>query len=296
MFSTEDFIIAVFCCVDDLWNQITQGRTVRRRGFSPSLSDSEVITMEIVGEFLRIDTDKGIWNYFRGHWQTLFPQIKSRSTFVRQAANLWCYKQELQKLIAQQLGGFDDPIHLVDGLPIPLCHYQRAKNCRLFSGEAGFGYCAAKDEKYYGFRGHLVISLEGVITGFSLTPASGSEREAVWEITNRISGLLIGDKGYLSSRLQQDLLQQSLNLQTPKRSNMVESRDRHSVRLLVKTRRLIETVIGQLTERFCFETVKARDLWHFTNRISRKLLAHTVALWLNRCSDNPLRFQQLISD
>ena len=75
-----------------------------------------------------------------------------------------------------------------------------------------------------GFRGHLVISLEGVITGFSLTPASGSEREAVWEITNRISGLLIGDKGYLSSGLQQDLLEQSLNLQTPKRSNMVESR------------------------------------------------------------------------
>jgi hypothetical protein len=296
MFSTEDFIIAVFCCVDDLWNQTTQGRAIRQRGFSPSLSDSEVMTMEIVGEFLRIDTDKGIWNYFRGHWQELFPQIKSRSTFVRQAANLWCYKQELQKLLAQQLGGFNDLVHLIDGLPIPLCHYQRSKNCRLFSGEAGFGYCATKDEKYYGFRGHLIISLEGVITGFSLTPANGSEREAVWEITNGISGLLIGDKGYLSSWLQQDLLKQALNLETPKRSNMLELRDRHSVKMLVKTRRLIETVIGQLAERFHFETVRARDLWHFTSRISRKLLAHTVALWLNRYSDNPLRFQQLISD
>ena len=137
-----------------------------------------------------------------------------------------------------------------------------------------------------------------MITGFSLTPASGSEREAVWEITKRISGLLIGDKGYLSSQLQQDLSKQSLNLQTPKRSNLVESRDRYSVRLLVKTRRLIETssgelrrashggvptaLIGQLTERFCWETVKARDLWHLTSRINRKLLAHTVALWLNR--------------
>ena len=94
----------------------------------------------------------------------------------------------------------------------------------MFSGEAGFGYCAAKDQKYYGFRGHLVISLEGVITGFSLTPASGSEREAVWEVTDGISGLLIGDKGYLGSELQQDLSKQSINLQTPKRSNMVESR------------------------------------------------------------------------
>ena len=54
--------------------------------------------MEIVGEFQGIDTDKGIWSYFRGHWLNgrgrgrpalrltslkLFPQIKSRTTFVR---------------------------------------------------------------------------------------------------------------------------------------------------------------------------------------------------------------------
>ncbi len=61
MFSTEDFIIAVFCCVDELWNQVTQGRKVRKRGFAPSLSDSEIIAMEIIGEFLGFETDKGIW-------------------------------------------------------------------------------------------------------------------------------------------------------------------------------------------------------------------------------------------
>ncbi len=60
MFSTEDFIITVYCCVDDLWNEITQGQKIRKGGFAPSLSDSEVITMEIMGEFLAIETDKGI--------------------------------------------------------------------------------------------------------------------------------------------------------------------------------------------------------------------------------------------
>lgn len=35
-------------------------------------------------------------------------------------------------------------------------------------------------------------------------------------------------------------------LQTSKRSNMKENRDRDRVKLLVKTRRLVETVIGQL--------------------------------------------------
>jgi len=35
--------------------------------------DSEVITMEVVGEFLGIDTDKHIWQYFREHWLMFFP-------------------------------------------------------------------------------------------------------------------------------------------------------------------------------------------------------------------------------
>ena len=296
MFSTEDFIIAVFCCVDDLWNQMTQGKKIRKGGFAPSLSDSEVITMEIVGEFLGIETDKGIWHYFRAHWLELFPQIRSRTTFSRQASNLWCYKQHLQQLLAEKLGGLADSIHLIDGFAIPLCHYQRAKHCRLFIGEADFGYCASKDEKYYGFHGHLVISVEGVITGFSLTAANVSQREALWDVIDGIKGLLIGDKGYLGASLQRDLNQYQLELQTPKRSNMVEERPKHLLRALVQTRRLIETVIGQLVERFHIEKVRGRDLWHLTNRVNRKLLAHTVAFYLNRHSFNPLCFRQLILD
>jgi len=42
------------------------------------------------------------------------------------------------------------------------------------------------------------------------------------------------------------------------------------------TRRLIETVIGQLTERFHIEKVRARDTWHQCSRFWRKLLAHTA--------------------
>ena len=107
-------------------------------------------------------------------------------------------------------------------------------------------YCASKDEKYYGFHGHLVISIEGVITGFSLTAANVSEREALWDVVDGIKGLLIGDKGYLGASLQRDLNQYQLNLQTPKRSKMMEERPKHLVRALVQARRLIETSSGEL--------------------------------------------------
>ncbi len=48
------------------------------------------------------------------------------------------------------------------------------------------------------YRGHLVLIGTGVITGFSLTPANGSEREALWEMIGGIHGLLVGDKAYIS--------------------------------------------------------------------------------------------------
>ena len=46
----EDFIIFVYCCVADIYPQIVDF-PLRHRGFEPKLTDSEVIIMEIVGEF-----------------------------------------------------------------------------------------------------------------------------------------------------------------------------------------------------------------------------------------------------
>lgn len=62
----EDFIIYVYCCVADVLRQIVN-KPIRSRGFAPKLTDAEVITMEIVGEFMGKDQDKGIWRYFRNH-------------------------------------------------------------------------------------------------------------------------------------------------------------------------------------------------------------------------------------
>ncbi len=287
MFSIEEFIIAVFCCVDDLLKEMTQGQPIRARGFAPALSDAEVLTMEIVAEYQGMDADQAIWQYFRRHWLAWFPGLGSRSAFVRQAANLWQYKALLQQRLAAKLGAVTSEVHLVDGIPIPLCGFSRAPRCRSFKGEAAYGYCAAKKQIYYGFHGHLLISATGVITGFSLTPANGSEREALWDMVQMIHGLIIGDKGYVSAAFQHELQQVGIELETALRSNMHQERHPVWVALLKRVRRLIETVISQLVERFSIEKVWARDRWHLTSRINRKLLAHTVCRWLNQLQQRP---------
>lgn len=295
MFSIDEFIIAVYCCVDDLLKEVSQGCPIRHGGFAPRLSDAEVLTMEVVGEYRGIATDKGIWQYFRQHWGAWFPGLSSRTSWTRQAANLGQYKALMQQRLAAHLGALHADVHLIDGFPIPVCEFRRAHFCRRFRGEADYGYCASKGKTYYGFHGHLNITMTGVITGFCLTPAATDEREALWEIVGPIHGILIGDKGYISDTLKTDLWHESIDLQTPLRDNMKDTRPARWLNLLKGVRRLVETVIGQLAERFSMERVWSHDLWHLMARINRKLLAHTVCHWLNRFHPNPLCFADLVS-
>ncbi len=292
-----DFIIAVFCCVEEMLHEIPAPRRLRQRGFRPKLSDSEVLTMEIVGEFLGLDTDKHIWKYFCSHWRPWFPTLGSRSTFVRQAANLWRIKQLMHKHLAQQLGAYEDPVHIIDGFPVPICRFVRANRCKLFQGIASYGHCASKDETYKGFHGHVIINWSGTITGLIFTAANGDERVALFDMLDGIEGLLIGDKGYISQEVKEHLqASMGINLQTPLRANMHDDRDPAFVKQLMRVRRLIETVIGQLTDQFHIEKVRARDVWHLTSRVARKVLAHTVGVFLNRrLGRAPLQFEGLIT-
>lgn len=294
--SIEDFIITVFCIIDDQLAQLLKGKKLRERGRHPQLTDSEVITMEIVGEFLGKDCDKSIWEYFKGHWSHFFPMIPDRSNFVRQAANLHIMKQMLQEQLAIRLRALADSLHLIDGLPMPICKFARAHFSQIFKCSAAYGYCATKKEHYYGFRGHLVISSTGVITAATFTAANVDERDVCPELVEKITGLLLGDKGFMRPELKEELSTNKLYLQTPLRSNMEDDRPKGFLSWMKGTRRLVETVIGQLAERFHIEKVRARDVWHEASRFWRKLLAHTVCIQI--CVDTgnePLQFERIIA-
>ena len=77
---------------------------------------------------------------------------------------------------------------------------------------------------------------------------------------------------------------------------MKESRSAKFLKWMMGTRRLIETVIGQLAERFHMEKVRARDIWHQFSRFWRKILAHTLCVKINISLGNePLQFEKLLA-
>ncbi|MBK8751480.1 MAG: transposase [Candidatus Competibacteraceae bacterium] len=100
-----------------------------------------------------------------------------------------------------------------------------------------YGYCAAKKQPYYGLHGHLMITVDGVITACTVTTAAGDEREALWEFTEGVHGLVIGDKGYMSAFVKAERATVGIDRQTPLRANRTETRTPNVVRRLTRTRR-----------------------------------------------------------
>jgi hypothetical protein len=77
------------------------------------------------------------------------------------------------------------------------------------------------------------------------------------EIAKNLRGMLLADKGLLRPELKADLEKQGLDLQTPYRKNMIDSRPKETVSMMMNIRRKVETVIGQLVERFHIQSIKA---------------------------------------
>jgi hypothetical protein len=120
-------LITVYCLLEE-W---LGGRQLRQRGPKPVLSDSEVLTIECVGEFWGIDTDKGLYEHFRRHYGGWFPALLRvhRTTFTRQAANLWAVKAQLRQQLLGRVS-FDPAISILDSFPMPVCRFGRADRCR----------------------------------------------------------------------------------------------------------------------------------------------------------------------
>ena len=293
--SEEHFIIAVYCFVEELFKEITKGSRLRSRGATPSLKDEEVVTMLIVGEFLGLGSDKKIWSYFKTHYYDWFPGLGSRTSFVRQGANLVSVMNLMQIELSKQLTTNKD-LYLFDGFPIPVCHIKRYKRSSPFRGTGAVGYCASKDEKYFGFKGHLLVSVEGVTKGFCFSPANVDERDMLPNVVGNLSGDIIADKGLIRPELKENLSKQGMNLHTPLRKNMNESRPKQFIRQIMNIRRKVETVIGQLVDRFQIQKIRAKDHWHLMAKIGRKILAHSMCFLINRSinTDKPLKLEALI--
>ena len=148
----QELLLWVFCLIDDELKALKLPK-LRRGGPAPTLTDAEVITIELVGEFWGLDADKAIYRHFLAYHAAEFPNLQKvcRTTFTRQAANLWAVKQRRPGHLAECLTA-GDPLWHVDSMPVHACQFARAPSCQRFGGQA---------KAAFGDRG-----LEGLVPGF----------------------------------------------------------------------------------------------------------------------------------
>lgn len=277
----DHFIILVYCLVSEHYQAIQAQYPLRRGGFAPALTDEEVITMELCGEYFKVATDVDIYAYFRAHYAAWFPALRERTQFARQAANLWQVKAAIHQRLTVSSGAATDPIQSIDTLPVPVCGYTRSRRDKCFKPEADYGYCAAKDLKYYGFKLGLRIARCGMITHYTLLPARPHDIQLLDDLVDGFTGLVPADKGFIDAVRQDVLAERGVVIITPPRKGMTTPHPPAVLHVCAQWRKRIETVGSHLTERFALARIRVRDMWHFQHRIIRKILAHTVGVFLN---------------
>ncbi len=172
---------------------------------------------------------------------------------------------------------------VIDSFPLPVCKFGRTHFCRSFRGYgAAYGRCASKKETYFGYKVHALITLEGFITDFEITPASTDDREGLRDLAQNYSQVrILRDKGYVGKHLAEEMQEQDICLMSLKRANSKENFPKSVRRLIFRFRRRVETVFSQLCEQLNAEKVLAKSFQGLCTRIENKILAYDLCMVLN---------------
>jgi hypothetical protein len=282
----DDFVTWMYVLIDDIWQQIEH--LYQRPGPSPECSDSELLTMAIVGECREWDKETTLLGEWRTH-PHLFPILPERSRFNRRRRNLMGAINQIRQIVLTMLDVAQEAYGAIDSIPLPVVQFHLAPQRTHDWDAAGatFGYCASKKQTFFGYRLHLVVTLGGVILDFELTAATADERDAAADLLPSYPGrTFLGDKGYVQAQLAADLARCGVRLIALRRANQRVRLPDMLSRLVSRFRQIIETVNEQLTDQFAIEQNYAHSFWGLCARLYTKLTAHTLCLYLNRLLGN----------
>jgi hypothetical protein len=139
----EDFCTWMFVLIDDIWHVIAP--LYRRPGPPSGCSDSELLTMALVGECREWDKETNLLDEWQ-NYRHLFPVIPERTRFNRRRRNLMGAIDHLRQMVLRVLDVAQDGQCVIDSLPIPVVQFHLVPSSRgdWAAHGATFGRCATK--------------------------------------------------------------------------------------------------------------------------------------------------------
>jgi DDE family transposase len=286
----DDFCLWMYVLIDEFWSQLAPH--YRRPGPEPACSDSELLTMLLVGECCGWDRETELVSHWQAH-RDLFPVIPERSRLNRRRRNLMYALNDLRRIVLTLLDLAQDRQTVIDSLPVPVMTFPRVPSSPAMgawqAAGAAFGKVPTKHQTIFGYKLHLLVTLNGLILDFILAPANVSDLTVGAEVLAAHHDLVtLGDKAYISAAVAAELAAEAgIALLTVPRRNQQAHLPAELAAIHHHFRQIIETVNGQLTDQFHLETNHAHGFWGLCARLYSKLTAHTLCFYLNRLLGTP---------
>ncbi len=284
----DDFCTWMYVVIDDIWLKIAP--FFSRPGPQPDCSDSELLTMALVGECRGWDVETEMLSFWQEH-RDLFPHIPSQSRFNRRRRSLMQAFNLIRCVVLQGLDIAQDRQCVIDSLPLPAVQFYlvpgSTADWKAFGGT--FGKVPSRHQTIFGYKLHLLTSMNGTILDFELAPANAGDLEVGVELLLEHTDLhVLGDKAYISAEKAAHLWQtQRIRLKTIPRRNQRKQLSAAAQQLFNSVRQIIETVNAQLSNQFNLEVNHAHTFWGLCTRLYTKLAAHTLCIYLNRLLGKP---------
>lgn len=269
-------LLELFCSVDDFCLTLSSNVTTQfllgrpRRGPKPRLSLSEIMTIIIYFHQSHYRDFKAFYQrHLCRYHRRDFPGLVSYQRFVELMPTAL---PGLLLYLDSRLGEVTG-IAFIDSTPLPVCHNRRIHRHKVFAGLAARGKTSLG--WFYGFKLHLIVNECGELLRFFLSPGNVDDRHPVPAMTEALWGKLVGDRGYLSQKLFEQLYARGLQLITPVRKNMQNRLMPLADKLLARKRAIIETINDQLKNISHIAHTRHRSPTNFLVNLLAGLIAYT---------------------
>lgn len=273
-------LVALFYLTDEFckafepeWqaHQLKTGELSRLR--SSTLSLSEVLTILIYFHMSNHRTFKKYYQeYVSVHLRKDFPNLVSYTRFLELTSGA------IVPLLAMLISLLGKPglANFVDSTTLDVCDNRRIWKHRVFKGIAARGKSSMG--WFYGLKLHLTVNDQGEIVSFLLTPGNvpDNNQAMMSKLTEKLSGKLYGDRGYISHDLFLSLLQKGVQLITGIRKNMKNSLLPLWDKLMLRKRSIIETINDQLKNTQQIEHTRHRSPKNFMSNLLSGLIAYQL--------------------
>jgi hypothetical protein len=317
----DTFLVAVYTQIDTLLT--TEFCLPPRPGPPPKMSDSEVLTLLVIGQ-AHGSSERALLRWAADSLAAYFPVLLSPSAFNRRVRRLGPICTQLMLALADLLGAETSPYQVVDTTAVPLARQCRGERHRLFAEEAAVGVGGSDHQFFYGCSLLLVTAADGPITGLVLGPANTQERWLLdallaWRLSPVAEPWTVADLNRRSRRggggrvgptgprwWPDSVGQAGMGLYLADRGFGGPAWTTHWAEddrawVLVETdamppatrqglhhcRQVIETVNGLLHDTFHLDFPRAKTMWGVITRTIAKCTALNVGIWANRVLGRP---------